>query len=229
MPMISYPDLIIFDCDGVLVDSEVLASRVVSETLGEYGINISAQAVAEKFAGFTDEAIRDHFRLATSVELPENFAQIVEETTIAYIPNELKTLPFIKETLSNLGYNYCVASNSRTDRLNSALDSTGLMDYFPKERRFSSSMVTHPKPAPDLHLLTCSKMGVSPEQALVIEDTPTGVTAAVAAGISVFGFIGAEHISDPKVQSLKLIDAGAIAVFEDMRQLNTMLRDYSAD
>ncbi len=226
--MISYPDLIIFDCDGVLVDSEVLASRVVSETLSEYGININVQEVSENFAGYTDEAIRDHFCSKTDVRLPKNFAQIIEETTISYIPAELKTLPFIKETLTNLGYSYCVASNSRTDRLNSALDSTGLMDYFPSERRFSSSMVTHPKPAPDLHLLACSKMGVSPEQALVIEDTSTGVSAAVAAGISVFGFIGAEHITDPKAQSLKLIDAGAIAVFDDMRQLNTMLRDYSA-
>ncbi|OUS11638.1 hypothetical protein A9Q97_07110 [Rhodospirillales bacterium 47_12_T64] len=226
--MISYPDLVIFDCDGVLVDSEVLASRVVSETLSEYGINLSPQEVADKFAGYTDEAIRHYFSTTIDFILPDDFAQIIEQTTIAYIPDELKTLPFIKETLNNLAYSYCVASNSRTDRLDCALDSTGLKDFFPKERRFSSSQVKNPKPAPDLHLFACSKMGISPEQALVIEDTSTGVLAAVAAGISVIGFTGAGHIIDNKAQGRKLIDAGAVAVFDDMRQLSTMLRDYSA-
>ncbi|WP_419903670.1 HAD family hydrolase [Kiloniella sp.] len=226
--MISFPDLVIFDCDGVLVDSEVLASRVVSETLGKYGVNLSAREVADKFAGYTDEAIRNHFCSNSEHKLPDNFAQIVEETTISYIPEQLKTLPYIKETLANIRYDFCVASNSRTNRLNSAIDATGLSEFFPSERRFSSSLVQHPKPAPDLHLLACSQMGVSPDQALVIEDTFTGVSAAVAAGISVFGFVGAEHITDTKAQSSKLIDAGAIAVFDDMRQLNIMLRDYSA-
>ncbi|MCZ4281627.1 HAD-IA family hydrolase [Kiloniella laminariae] len=226
--MLSYPELIIFDCDGVLVDSEVLSSRVVSETLGHYGIRITPDETATRFSGYTDEAIGHFFAAESCPEIPENFASIVEEATISCFPNELKSLPFVRETLANLNVLFCVASNSRTKRLDLALAATGLDRFFAAECRFSSSLVKNPKPAPELHLLACQKMGVLPEQALVIEDTPTGVTAAVAAGIPVLGYIGASHIADPAHQKETLLDAGAYAVFEDMRQLQSMLKDYTA-
>lgn len=226
--MTIFPELIIFDCDGVLVDSEALAARIVSQTLADYNIVLNPQEVANQFAGYTDEAIRDHFNKISDAKLPEDFAQIVERATIDQMADELVTLPFIKETLSTLEYPFCVASNSRTDRLNSALDKTGLGDFFPQEKRFSSSMVKYPKPAPDLHLMACEMMKVKPEQALIIEDTVTGVTGAKNAEIAVLGFVGAEHIVDKKTQGQKLMEAGAYAVFDDMRQLTMMLRDYAA-
>ncbi|KLN62664.1 hypothetical protein WH96_02465 [Kiloniella spongiae] len=222
-----FPELVIFDCDGVLVDSESLAARVVSQALADYSVTLSPKEVANQFAGYTDEAIRDHFNKISDTKLPEDFAQIVERATIDQMAGELKTLPFIKEALSTLDYPFCVASNSRTDRLDSALDETGLGMFFPQERRFSSSMVKHPKPAPDLHLMACEMMKAKPEQALIIEDTVTGVTAAKNAGIAVLGFVGAGHISDKEGQGRKLIEAGAYAVFDDMRQLLMMLKDYA--
>ncbi|WP_085903902.1 HAD family hydrolase [Kiloniella majae] len=226
--MAIFPELIIFDCDGVLVDSEALAARIVSQTLADYNIVLNQQEVANQFAGYTDEAIRDHFNKISDAKLPEDFAQIVECATIDQMAGELERLPFIKETLSTLEYPFCVASNSRTDRLDSALVKTGLGDFFPKERRFSSSMVKHPKPAPDLHLMACEMMKVKPEQALIIEDTVAGATGGKNAGIAVLGFVGAEHIVDKKGQGQKLIEAGAYAVFDDMRQLSMMLKDYVA-
>ncbi|KKJ77848.1 hypothetical protein WH95_05330 [Kiloniella litopenaei] len=226
--MKTFPELVIFDCDGVLVDSEALAARIVSQTLADYDIELNPQDVANQFAGYTDDAIRDHFNKVSDTKLPEDFAQIVERGTIDQMAGALETLPYIKETLSILEHPFCVASNSRTDRLDSALDKTGLGRFFPKERRFSSSMVEHPKPAPDLHLMACEMMKVKPEQALIIEDTVTGVTGGKNAGIAVLGFVGAEHIVDKNVQGRKLMEAGAYAVFDDMRQLSMMLKDYAA-
>jgi len=226
--MTIFPELVIFDCDGVLVDSEALAARVVSQALANYSIVLNPQDVANQFAGYTDDAIRDHFNKVSDAKLPEDFAQIVERDTIDQMAGALETLPFIKETLSTLEYPFCVASNSRTDRLDSALDKTGLGRFFPKERRFSSSMVEYPKPAPDLHLMACEMMKVKPEQALIIEDTVTGVTGGNNAGIAVLGFVGAEHIADKRAQRRKLMEAGAYAVFDDMRQLSMMLKDYAA-
>ncbi|WP_020590914.1 HAD family hydrolase [Kiloniella laminariae] len=226
--MSSYPELIIFDCDGVLVDSEVLSSRVVSETLGRYGISITPDETAARFSGFTDEAIGHFFAAESRPKIPENFASIVEEATISCFPDELKSLPYIRETLASLPCLFCVASNSRTKRLDLALAATGLDRFFAPECRFSSSLVKNPKPAPELHLLACQQMGVVPERALVIEDTSTGVTAAVAAGIPVLGYIGASHITDTPRQKKALLDAGVFAVFEDMRQLQSMVMDYAA-
>lgn len=226
--MQNYPDLIIFDCDGVLVDSEALSARALRDLLASFGLHLSEEELATRFAGMTDEALGRVLQAESAVPIPADFPERAAQMAIDRFPKELVLIDGVREVVAALDRPFCVASNSRINRLNCALEVAGLDGFFPPERRFSSTMVAQGKPAPDLHLLACERMGTKPENALVIEDSTSGVKAAVAAGIPVLGFTGADHHDDPKAQAARLIEAGAHAVIEDLRLLLALLKDYSA-
>ena len=212
-------DLVIFDLDGVLVDSEGLASEVVAEELSARGCPISAQEVAERFAGFTDSALARVLGEERGIDIGNDFPARVAERAIARIKaGELPAMPGARAVVERLApWRRCVASNSAPARIKAALTATGLLQWFPAGWRFSAREVKRPKPAPDLHLLAAKRMRVEPARAVVVEDSPTGVEAAVAAGMTVIGFTGASHVPPGPAERLRAL--GAVQVIEELERL----------
>jgi HAD superfamily hydrolase (TIGR01509 family) len=209
-------ELVIFDCDGVLVDSEPLANRVLDDLLADCGLRLGADEVMKRFVGRTK---RGCIELATELlgaPLPSSFSTDWDAALFSAFRAELRAVEGVTAVLDALDVPYCVATNSSPERLGIALAATGLAARF-EGRRFSATQVARPKPAPDLFLHAAHTMGIPPDQCVVIEDTPTGVRAAVAAGMTVFGFAAAPHTDAAALQS-----AGAI-IFRRMLDLHPML------
>ncbi|HWA38695.1 MAG TPA: HAD family hydrolase [Burkholderiales bacterium] len=205
-------ELVIFDCDGVLVDSEPIANRVLSELLAGCGLRLDPDEVMRRFVGRTK---RGCIELATELlgaPLPASFGADWDAALYAAFRAELRAVEGVTEAIDALEVPYCVATNSSRERLGIALEATGLAPRF-EGRRFSAVDVARPKPAPDLFLHAAGTMGVPPARCVVVEDTPTGVRAAVAAGMTVLGFAAAPHTDAAALQS-----AGA-ALFHRMTDL----------
>jgi HAD superfamily hydrolase (TIGR01509 family) len=217
------PALVIFDLDGVLVDSEHLAARAVAEEAADWGSTVSAAEVLARFVGLTDERIGQVLSAEARGQLPADFAERVHLRALTLIDSELEPVPGAREALERLALVRCVASNSRPDRVIRSLAATGLRAHFPHDALFSAAQVARPKPAPDLHRHAAAEMGVQAAEAVVIEDSETGVTAAVAAGMTVLGFVGAGHVTDRDAQAARLTAAGASAVFDELRTLPDLL------
>jgi HAD superfamily hydrolase (TIGR01509 family) len=205
--------LVIFDCDGVLVDSEWIANREGAKLKTEMGYPISTGEHIQRFTGLanTSPAYQDVLR-----RLPENYSQIARQRRNEAFKNELKEIPGADHLLSRLRVQWCLASNGDMDKIRTSLEATGLNKHF-TENVFNSAMVKHGKPFPDLFLLAAEKMGVEPGRCLVIEDSALGVQAAVAAGMRVWGFLGGSHVY-PRLSQL-LLDAGAEILFSDLTKL----------
>ncbi|WP_235914181.1 HAD family hydrolase [Curvivirga aplysinae] len=214
-------DLVIFDCDGVLVDSEALVAGIYSDFFKSHRIDITAHELGEQYAGKTDFNLMQDIQVRFNVTLPEDAQMQVSSIAKARMETELEPIDGVKSLLKTLPFPKCVCSNSGYKRLLSSLDITGILELFEVEHIFSSSFVENPKPAPDLHLLAASKMGYAPEKSLVIEDSVTGIQAAKAAGMDVFGFTGAGHVSERQADLLR--DAGAHKVFTHMDELRGYL------
>ena len=208
---------VIFDCDGVLVDSEALASEAWRLFLEDHGFSMSLAEINSRFAGKTDGMIRDLMLTEHQLELPEDTADRIEDTALKLFDGQLRAIPHVAQAIRDVRLPKSVCTNSRGKRLKASLMATGLYDLFSPDRLFHSQLVRHPKPAPDLHLHAAQSAGYVPAQTVVIEDSVTGVTAAKAAGMRSFGFVGAAHCSPD--QADKLLSAGAELVFDDMREL----------
>jgi HAD superfamily hydrolase (TIGR01509 family) len=179
--------VILFDNDGVLVDSEPLANRVLAELLTSYGIPTTVEDSIRDYMGGSMQRVRD----LNTKELPADFEHAYHERVFAAFRAELQPVPGIPETLARLdalGIPYCVASSGTHERIRLALTTTGLRSHFPDERIFSSQDVAHGKPAPDLFLHAAAKTHAQPEDCIVVEDSPLGVQAAKAAGMRVIGY-----------------------------------------
>jgi HAD superfamily hydrolase (TIGR01509 family) len=187
--------LVIFDCDGVLVDSEIIAARVLSRMLTEHGQPSEAGEVLTRFLGKSFTAVKDDYLARTGSPLPPAFEAAEKEALAAAFRAELKPIAGIRDVLAMLkerGHPFVLASSSSLQRIGHSLDLTGLASFF-EGRIFSASMVARGKPAPDLFLHAARFMGVPPAQTLVIEDSPAGVAAGKAAGMTVWGFTGGGH------------------------------------
>lgn len=213
--------LLIFDCDGVLIDSETLACRVVAEELAEHGIVLAPEELDARFPGFTDQRIAEILTVETGRSLPDDFPLRVAKRTIARFEQELEAVPGVEALLAGLNGPRCVASNSLVERLRFSLHCTDLLRFFAGEAVFSSEMVARGKPAPDLHLHAAAVMGFAPGDCLVIEDSVTGVTAARAAGMEVIGFTGASHVGAGHGDAL--IAAGSREIADSMDDLARLL------
>ena len=217
-------DLVIFDCDGVLIDSEVIACRVYAEQLTQYGYPITAEQIGERFVG---RSARDtYFEIERDLGRPISDAfkaQLKAATVEAFLA--LEAVPYVKDAIKALSQKICVASSTSNDTLKVNLTTTGLYSAF-APHIFSARQVEHGKPAPDLFLFAANQMGVEPARCLVIEDSVPGVTGAVAAGMTVLGFTGAGHCGPADAGRLKA--AGATLVFRDMRQLTGIIEELSA-
>jgi HAD superfamily hydrolase (TIGR01509 family) len=207
-------DLVIFDCDGVLIDSEVLSCRCLAEVLADHGVAMSEAEVAERFLGRGYAAVPAYVRAHTGRSLPETFARDLHERQSARFVAALLPMPHIAGVLAALDRPYCLASSSDSERIRISLSVTGL-DRFFGERIFTAAMVPHAKPAPDLFLLAAARMRAAPGRTLVVEDSINGVLAAKAAGMTVWGFTGGSHYAGRDVAP-QLTAAGADRVFHTM-------------
>jgi HAD superfamily hydrolase (TIGR01509 family) len=209
-------DLIIFDCDGVLVDSEVISCRCLFETLCRHGIESDADAIFDQFLGRSIGAVVGHYQ-ALGQAMPESFSAELAARIRESFSGALQPMPDVESVLRRLDIRYCLASSSDVERIGLSLSLTGLSDLF-GERIFSSQMVRRGKPAPDLFLYAAQRMNVPPGRTLVIEDSVSGVQAGIAAGMTVWGFIGGSHYASRDGRAL-LKAAGADRIFGRMVDL----------
>jgi HAD superfamily hydrolase (TIGR01509 family) len=207
------PDLIIFDCDGVLVDSEVLSCRCLSAALAGYGIDLGVEQALELFLGRNIAAVMMHYR-GLGRPIPERFAAELGASVRAAFGSELRPIEGVDSVLAALRTPFCVASSSNLDRVTFSLSVTGLASLVGAPV-YTSQMVAHGKPAPDLFLYAADEMRADPRRTLVIEDSLSGVTAGKAAGMTVWGFIGGSHYRARDGRTV-LYNAGADRVFERM-------------
>jgi HAD superfamily hydrolase (TIGR01509 family) len=212
--------LTIFDCDGVLVDSEALASVIYAETLSEFGYVVDANAVAERYTGFSMQSTIAAVEADWGRKLPDGpdgFAATVRARADIRFDQELEAISGVASVLSQIRGPRCVASSGQLRRIQRSLATTNLLQHFDEAALFSAQMVARGKPAPDLFLHAAREMNFSPEACIVIEDSLAGVEGAAAAGMIVLGFTGGGHIGDGHEDRLRR--AGAHDVFGDMAAL----------
>lgn len=212
--------LVIFDCDGVLVDSELLASRMLSRELTRLGFPLSPEDCLARYTGISMASVVAKVEADWGRSLPKDFVERLREQDHAAFRAELRPVSGVQEALRRLKTPTCVASSGSLAKMRLTLGVTGLLPHF-EPRLFSAEMVAHGKPAPDLFLYAARRMGVSPERCVVIEDSAAGVAGARAAGMRVFGFAGGGHAGSGYAEMLQ--DAGADAVFARMNELPALL------
>ncbi|CUU20154.1 HAD superfamily hydrolase (TIGR01509 family) [Bradyrhizobium sp. JR7.2] len=209
------PDLVIFDCDGVLVDSELVSCQCLVDELSGFGISLTLAQALELFLGRSTSAITQHYR-ELGQAVPADFPVRLKSRVLTAFEKALHPIPDADTVLSGLRVPCCVASSSDLDRVALSLRVTGLAPHF-GDRIYTAQMVTHGKPAPDLFLHAAEKMGALPARTLVIEDSVSGVLAAKAAGMTVWGFVGGSHYRGRDGQAI-LSGAGADRVFAHMSE-----------
>ncbi|HZU89576.1 MAG TPA: HAD-IA family hydrolase [Stellaceae bacterium] len=218
-------ELVIFDCDGVLLDSEIIFARVLAECLAAAGF--PAVSLAEAFAlGFGKD--RDTLSAAVMARfgrpLPPGFIEEMRERSAAIFARELQPVAGIAELLAGLALPRCVASNGHHERVRQRLAVAGLLPFF-EPNVFGASQVARGKPAPDLFLFAAARLGAQPERCLVVEDSPTGVVAARAAGMAAIGFCGGSHC--PAGHAETLLAAGCSRVFPRAAELAAHLAEIA--
>ncbi|MEV5357234.1 HAD family hydrolase [Streptomyces sp. NPDC052693] len=210
-------DLVIFDNDGVLVDSEPISNRLLATYLTELGHPTSYEDSLRDYMGSAMHRIHDLVAERTGQRLPTDFDDVFHARVFAAFEQDLKPVPGVEEVLQKLvsdSVPYCVASSGSHQRIRVGHRTTGLDRWFDDGRIFSSEDVGRGKPAPDLFLYAAERMGVAPERCVVIEDSPLGVQAAIAAGMDVYGFTA--------MTPAKRL-AGAGRLFSDMGELPGLL------
>ena len=200
------PDLVIFDCDGVLVDSESLVIEIEQQMLAELGVTMTAEEINRRFTGRSDAAMHAELQAEWGLDLGEEFSARRTERVWAAFDANLQPVPGMPELLAGLSLARCVASSSVPARIERSLTVTGLRDHF-GPHVYSATMVERGKPAPDLFLLAAARCGVPAERCIVIEDSPYGVEGAVAAGMRAIGFTAAGHHLPGAAE--RLVAAGA--------------------
>ncbi|MBP2236686.1 HAD superfamily hydrolase (TIGR01509 family) [Sinorhizobium kostiense] len=214
--------LVIFDCDGVLVDSEPISLAVLVESLEAAGVSMTTEEASERFLGRSLKSmsaiLHDEYGLATD----DAFLEGMRMRLYARFRQELKPVRGVREAVAQLDGACCVASSSQPERIRLSLTVTGLIDLF-EPHIFSASMVARGKPAPDLFLHASAEMGHRPADCIVIEDSPAGIEAAKAAGMRVFAFAGASHARNERHrQALSSLDPELL--FDDMGELIQFVR-----
>lgn len=213
------PDLFIFDCDGVLIDSEIIASRIEAQVANELGHPITAQEICEKYMGMPHRILWEAIFQELQRPMPNDFMKIQRQRLIDAFQSELKPIDKVSKVLEEIGRQKCVASSTNKTQLIENLKTTNLYHFF-GEAIFSVSEVEKPKPHPDIFLYSAKKMGFKPKDCLVIEDSVPGVCAAISAGMNVIGFLGGAHITHNHGNAL--LENGAIAVFENFEEILTL-------
>ncbi|MAZ77014.1 MAG: HAD family hydrolase [Micavibrio sp.] len=222
---ISDYDLIIFDCDGTLVDSEYLNNKVSADLLNDFGLKqYTPENFMAEFTGFTWSDIRRIIETRHQTKLPDNLITTYVEWVNELLEENLQPVRGAMEFVDacHRQINICVGSNGQRSNVLKSLDIGGFSPkYFSEENIFTRIQVPVGKPEPDLFLFAAANMNALPERCLVIEDSSPGVEAGVAAGMDVLGFTGVSHA--PSTQEKRLFEAGAKAVFTDIIHIREYL------
>lgn len=183
----------IFDCDGVLIDSEIISARMLVTELAALGVDIDLPYVARYFLGRSYPTVMNVIRAEFGVDLPEAFEEQYRARLLAAFRQDLRIMPGVRAVLERLALPWCVATSSSAGRARTSLEIVGLNDVV-GDRLTTAAEVQQGKPAPDLFLLAARKMGVPPGRCLVVEDSLNGIRAARAAGMLVWHFAGGSHL-----------------------------------
>jgi HAD superfamily hydrolase (TIGR01509 family) len=214
--------VVIFDCNGVLVDSEPIANAVLADALQGEGISLTAEALATEFHGRRTSDILAAVETASKRHFPPDFAAQIAADTLARLRNELRAVPHAAHALAWIRGPKAVASSSSIERIRLSLEVTDLLRFF-EPRLFSANYVTNGKPAPELFLLAAERLQVDPAGCVVVEDSVVGVGAASAAGMKPIGFVGRSRAEGTLARDLTA--AGARAVVADLRALKSAIID----
>ena len=212
----SHFELVIFDCDGVLVDSEPIINRAHAQVLAACGYQIAEEDLVERFCGMSDAEMLGIIEREWGRALPPSYAEHVETIIEDGFGQSLMAIAGVAEALDALTVPVCVASSSVPEQIRRKLELTGLLARF-GENLFSATMVTRGKPAPDLFLYAAQRLAAEPDRCLVIEDSPAGINAAVAAEMTAIGFCGGSHCRPE--HGARLQARGAALVIANMREL----------
>jgi HAD superfamily hydrolase (TIGR01509 family) len=213
-------DLVIFDCDGVLVDSEVLSAKVLMQQLEEIGIPLDFDTFRTEFLGRNFASAAARLKARTGRDLPPNFAGDYFIRLNKLFATELKPMRGIEDVLNSIIVPHCVASSSIPPRLDFSIRVCGLEKFF-GTRIYSAAMVKHAKPAPDLFLHAARECGVEPSKCLVLEDSELGVRAAQAASMTVWHFAGGAHV---KAGYALPLDIKPDRIVHDMHELQRIFQ-----
>jgi HAD superfamily hydrolase (TIGR01509 family) len=214
------PDLVIFDCDGVLVDSEVISCRVHAELLSRHGYPITSEQILSRFLGVSDHEARMAIEAEIGRKLPDDFEAQMKQAALQHYASDLLPISHVGEAIDAIALPKCVASSGTPEKILHGLRCSGLYDRL-APYIFSASQVKRGKPAPDLFLFAAEQMQASPQRCVVIEDSVPGVSGAIAAGMSVLGFHGGSHCRPGHDRELR--SAGATMTFSDMRHLPALI------
>jgi HAD superfamily hydrolase (TIGR01509 family) len=206
-------DLIIFDCDGVLVDSEVISCRAHADVLSRHGYPITSDEVFERFLGRSTRQANLEIEAELGRKLPDGYHADLQDELFGNFERDLEAIRGIHDALDRITQRVCVASSGSHQRMRVSLGSTSLYERL-APNIFSASQVKNGKPVP-------------PERCVVIEDSVAGITGARAAGMTVLGFCGGSHCRPGYAEVLR--QAGADLIFDDMRQLPELVRRVDAD
>jgi HAD superfamily hydrolase (TIGR01509 family) len=213
-------DLIIFDCDGVLVDSEVISCRAHAALLTRHGYAITPEEVLNRFLGVSDREARQIVETETGRKLPDDFEAQVKQETLRFYADDLKAIAHVGDAIASIDLPKCVASSGTPEKIRHGLTCAGLYTSL-APHIFSALQVKRGKPAPDLFLFAAEQMRTAPGRCIVIEDSVPGITGARAAGMTVLGFHGGSHCPAGHAEALRA--AGAHGTFDDMRQLPALI------
>lgn len=218
-------DLLIFDCDGTLVDSETLNNQATLDVLASLGVEgYTLEHAFNEWMGTTYTSIGLRVQMERGVELPKDFTMRcvarVAELQEAELRPVTGAMDFVQRVQAS-GLKSCVASNGERTNVMNSIRLTGLNAYFAEDKIFTKIQVERPKPAPDLFLFAAANMNADAANCLVIEDSEAGVTAGVAAGMTVIGFTGTAH--DKEKQAMRLKNAGAARIVDDFIHMHDVL------
>lgn len=206
---------VIFDCDGVLVDSELISCKVLVEMAGGLGLNVSLETAIAEFSGRSFKSIVEYITFLIKEDVPTNFEVEFRQKTFDAFKEDLEPIAGISELLENLTIPFCVASSGPRAKIIHNLTKVNLIDKFPQNSIFSCYEIGRWKPDPEIYLCAANKMGYKPEECAVIEDSIYGVTAAIFGGFDTFVYA--------KNHDNKTFENMGALVFNDMNNLETLL------
>jgi HAD superfamily hydrolase (TIGR01509 family) len=220
------PELVIFDCDGVLVDSEALSVSALLDMIRLAGGSVGEDAAYEHFLGRSMKSVREILARDFRLELTDAQLADMRVALMRRFRDELKPVPGVRDMLPRLGLPFCVASSGTLERIRYALDVTGLLGLM-EPHLFSAAMVARGKPAPDLFLHAAAAMRADPRRCVVVEDSPAGISAARAAGMRVLAFTGGSHAGNQALKA-RLASSEPDFIFADMLQLPDLIAGLGA-
>ena len=219
--VVAWPEVVIFDCDGVLVDSETIALDQTRKALAAAGLHLTGAQALDRFLGRRLDTVLQLAKAEFGVQLPADFSALLNSEIIARFGKELKGIGGVRQAVAGLKSRVCVASSSGPERIRQSLALAGYEGLF-APNIFSAAMVAHGKPRPDIFLHAAREMGVAADACLVIEDSVAGLQAASCAGMEAFAFVGGSHFIEAS-DLRALAGAGALLTFDDMAQLPTLV------